>query len=128
MAPTLPSPRDGRPQIRPRRGRRVNPARHRIGAASGGEQVPIWSGRRGPPDQARPRQEKDGLQAVRAADPEVAAAVRAAAEGRFGIMVALAPPTVVYVDLEEAIRHTKLVPLDCDTILTARSLGICLGD
>jgi ATP-dependent phosphofructokinase / diphosphate-dependent phosphofructokinase len=57
-----------------------------------------------------------------------AAAVRALAEGQSGIMVALDPPNVNYVPLEEATRRMKTVPLDCDTILTARDLGICFGD
>jgi 6-phosphofructokinase 1 len=43
-------------------------------------------------------------------------------------MVALDPPTVRYVPLAEATERMKVVPLDCDTILTARELGICLGD
>lgn len=57
-----------------------------------------------------------------------AAAVRALNEGQSGIMVALDPPNVNYVPLEEATRRMKSVPLDCDTILTARDLGICFGD
>ena len=57
-----------------------------------------------------------------------AAAVRAITEGKFGCMVALHPPTVEYVPISEAVSRTKTVPLDCDTIITARSLGICLGD
>jgi 6-phosphofructokinase 1 len=57
-----------------------------------------------------------------------AAAVRALAEGRTGVMVALDPPTVRYVPLAQATERMKTVPLDCDTILTARELGICLGD
>ncbi|MEZ4663767.1 MAG: ATP-dependent 6-phosphofructokinase [Caldilineaceae bacterium] len=57
-----------------------------------------------------------------------AAAVRALAEGQSGIMVALDPPTVNYVPLEEATSRMKNVPLDCDTMLTARELGICFGD
>lgn len=57
-----------------------------------------------------------------------AAAVRAIEEGRTGIMVALAPPTVDYVPLIEATHRQKLVPLDSDTMLTARDLGICFGD
>jgi ATP-dependent phosphofructokinase / diphosphate-dependent phosphofructokinase len=57
-----------------------------------------------------------------------AAAVRALAEGQSGIMVALDPPNVNYVPLEDATRRMKTVPLDCDTILTARDLGICFGD
>jgi 6-phosphofructokinase 1 len=57
-----------------------------------------------------------------------AAAVRALAAGESGVMVALAPPEVRYVPLAEATERMKVVPLDCDTILTARELGICLGD
>jgi 6-phosphofructokinase 1 len=57
-----------------------------------------------------------------------AAAVRAIDEGREGVMVALDPPTVRYVPLQEATRRMKTVPLDCDTILTARDLGIVFGD
>lgn len=57
-----------------------------------------------------------------------AAAVRAVAEDKTGVMVALAPPAVRTVELKEAVSKMKSVPLECDTILTARSLGICLGD
>lgn len=57
-----------------------------------------------------------------------AAAVRAIDEGQRGVMVALDPPTVRYVPLDAAISRMKTVPLDCDTILTARDMDICLGD
>lgn len=57
-----------------------------------------------------------------------AAAVRALAEGHSGVMVALDPPTVQYVPLEDATRRMKVVPLDCDSMLTARELGIAFGD
>ena len=57
-----------------------------------------------------------------------AAAVRALAEGHSGVMVALDPPTVRYVPLAKATQRMKSVPLDCDTIRTARDLGICFGD
>ena len=57
-----------------------------------------------------------------------AAAVRAIEEGQSGVMVALDPPTVKFVPLEEATRRMKSVPLDCDTMLTARDLGISFGD
>lgn len=57
-----------------------------------------------------------------------AASVRALDEGRSGVMVALDPPTVNYVPLKQATRRMKSVPLDCDTILTARDLGISFGD
>ncbi len=57
-----------------------------------------------------------------------AAAVRCLAQGTSGVMVALDPPTVRHVPLEEATHRMKVVPLDCDTILTAREMGLCLGD
>ncbi|OFZ19394.1 MAG: 6-phosphofructokinase [Bdellovibrionales bacterium GWB1_55_8] len=57
-----------------------------------------------------------------------AAAVRALEEGHSGIMVALDPPSVRYVPLEDATRRMKTVPTDCDTVLTARDLGISFGD
>ena len=57
-----------------------------------------------------------------------AAAVRCLAEGRDGVMVALDPPTVRYVPLEQATHRMKVVPLDSDTVLTAREVGVCLGD
>ncbi|MBX7214155.1 MAG: ATP-dependent 6-phosphofructokinase [Thermoflexales bacterium] len=57
-----------------------------------------------------------------------AAAIRALAEGQSGIMVALDPPVVKYIPLEEATKRMRLVPPDCDTMLTAREMGICFGD
>lgn len=57
-----------------------------------------------------------------------AAAVRALEEGKTGVMVALDPPTVRYVPLAEVSGRMKTVPPDCDTIRTARDLGICMGD
>jgi ATP-dependent phosphofructokinase / diphosphate-dependent phosphofructokinase len=57
-----------------------------------------------------------------------AAAVRMVAERRFNVMVALDPPTVLAVPLETATERMKSVPLDSDTMLTARDLGICFGD
>jgi len=57
-----------------------------------------------------------------------AAAVRALEEGYSGVMVALDPPTVRYVPLREISGRMKTVPPDCDTIATARELGICMGD
>jgi phosphofructokinase-like protein len=57
-----------------------------------------------------------------------AAAVRAIAEGQKGIMVALDPPTVKYVPLEDATKRMKTVPLNSDIMLTARDMGICFGD
>lgn len=57
-----------------------------------------------------------------------AAAVRALDNGLSGVMVALAFPNVNYVALKEVAGRMKAVPLDGDTLQTARDLGICLGD
>ncbi len=57
-----------------------------------------------------------------------AAAVRMVEERRFSHMVALDPPDVLAVPLEVATSRMKSVPLDCDTVLTARDLGISFGD
>lgn len=57
-----------------------------------------------------------------------AAAVRALEEGQSSVMVALDPPTVKYVPLDEATRRMRCVPLDCDSVRTARDLGISFGD
>jgi phosphofructokinase-like protein len=57
-----------------------------------------------------------------------AAAVRALVEGESGVMVALDPPTVRYVPLKKVAGRMKQVPLNCDTMLTGRELGICFGD
>ncbi len=56
------------------------------------------------------------------------AAVRGLAEGRSGVMVALAFPNVNYVALEDVAGRMKGVPLDCDTLQTGRDMGICFGD
>jgi 6-phosphofructokinase 1 len=57
-----------------------------------------------------------------------AAAVRLIEEGTFNHMVALDPPSVLAVPLEVATSRMKVVPVDCDTVLTARDLGISFGD
>ncbi len=57
-----------------------------------------------------------------------AAAVRTVEEGKFGVMVALDPPLVRTVPLSVATERMKSVPLDCDTMLTARDLGVSFGD
>ncbi|HRQ38917.1 MAG TPA: ATP-dependent 6-phosphofructokinase [Chloroflexota bacterium] len=57
-----------------------------------------------------------------------AAAVRALAEVQSGIMVALDPPNVNYVPLAKVAGRMKQVPLDSDTVLTARDLGVSFGD
>jgi 6-phosphofructokinase 1 len=35
---------------------------------------------------------------------------------------------VLYVPLDQVTRRMRTVPLDCDTMLTARELGISFGD
>jgi 6-phosphofructokinase 1 len=57
-----------------------------------------------------------------------AAAVRCVAKGQFGNMVALDPPDVRPVPLEDALREPKRVPLEGDVVQTARALGISFGD
>jgi len=57
-----------------------------------------------------------------------AAAVRAVADGAFGTMVALHAETMACVPLADVAGRTRTVPLDSDTLLTARDLGISLGD
>jgi 6-phosphofructokinase 1 len=57
-----------------------------------------------------------------------AAAVRTVGERRFGTMVALQPPEIRAVPLEDAIRQIKRVPVDSDTVQTARELGVTFGD
>ena len=57
-----------------------------------------------------------------------AAAVRALDEGFTNVMVSLAFPNVQYVPLEEVAGRMKAVPLDSDTLLTGRDIGICFGD
>ena len=60
--------------------------------------------------------------------PSYSAAVRALDEGLSGVMVSLSFPNVVYVPLSEVAGRMKGVPMDSDTLQTARDLGICCGD
>ena len=57
-----------------------------------------------------------------------AAAVRAIADRAFGTMVGLNGQDITRVPLDEVVGKAKNVPLDSDTICTARELGISLGD
>jgi phosphofructokinase-like protein len=57
-----------------------------------------------------------------------AAAVRLVKSKKFGHMVALDPPKVKAIPMEQVLERNKTVPLDCDSVLTARELGICFGD
>lgn len=57
-----------------------------------------------------------------------AAAVRALARGEDGVMVSLGGQDIGTVALAEVAGRSKQVPVDGDTVRTARDLGICLGD
>jgi 6-phosphofructokinase 1 len=57
-----------------------------------------------------------------------AAAVRALDEGQSAVMVSLDPPVVRYEPLKLAVKRMKTVPLDSDTMESARDLGISFGD
>jgi 6-phosphofructokinase 1 len=56
------------------------------------------------------------------------AAVRFLAEGAVSGMVALHGGKIELVPLEEVAGKTKRVPVDWDTVITARQMGICFGD
>ena len=43
-------------------------------------------------------------------------------------MVALVPPSVHFVPLVSAVAKMHTVPLDCDTIISGRDLGVSFGD
>lgn len=57
-----------------------------------------------------------------------AAAVRLAESETFDHMVALVTPDMRHVPLAEALKSRKQVLLDSDKVMTARDIGICLGD
>ncbi len=57
-----------------------------------------------------------------------AAAIRLADAGEFDKMVAWNPPKMTSVLLEDAIKSRKMVDLNSDKVMTARDIGICLGD
>lgn len=57
-----------------------------------------------------------------------AAAVRAVADGDFGKMMMLQGGEIVRVPIESIAGGMKSVPLNSDTVLTAREIGICMGD
>jgi 6-phosphofructokinase 1 len=57
-----------------------------------------------------------------------AGAIHALQRGMDGVMVALNPPKLEFVPLEEAVAQLKLVPLDCEAMVVSRALGICFGD
>jgi ATP-dependent phosphofructokinase / diphosphate-dependent phosphofructokinase len=57
-----------------------------------------------------------------------AAAVRALVNGETGVMMAINPPNLVSVPLEQAVSRMKTVPLDGWAITTARALGVSFCD
>jgi phosphofructokinase-like protein len=57
-----------------------------------------------------------------------AAAVRLAAAGGFGRMVALQNGVITDIDLKEALAVPKRVDINGDAVVTARELGIAFGD
>jgi 6-phosphofructokinase 1 len=56
------------------------------------------------------------------------AAVRAIEEGKWGTMVALQSPHIVFVPIEEVLASEKRVDINGDIVRTARELGISFGD
>jgi 6-phosphofructokinase len=56
-----------------------------------------------------------------------AGAIRATRSGKYGVMMAFAPPDIQYVPLAEAINKVRTVPADSEVIKIAQSLGICFG-
>lgn len=56
------------------------------------------------------------------------AAVRAVEEEKWGHMVALQSPHIVTIPIEQALRESKRVDPNHDTVLTARSTGVSFGD
>jgi len=57
-----------------------------------------------------------------------AGAIYALSKGMNGVMVALKPPRLEFVPIEQAIKKLKLVPLDGEAVLVARVLGVSFGD
>ncbi len=57
-----------------------------------------------------------------------AAAARLVYLGHFGRMVGLKTPQIVSTPISEAVQRMKNVPVDHDTIISARAMGISFGD
>jgi 6-phosphofructokinase 1 len=57
-----------------------------------------------------------------------AAAVRFIAEGARSGMVGVRGGAIELVSLDVAAAGIKLVPVDSDTVVTAREMGLCFGD
>jgi 6-phosphofructokinase 1 len=56
------------------------------------------------------------------------AAIYALSKGMDGVMVALNPPRIDFVPIQEAIAGLKLVPPDSEFVLVSRALDISFGD
>jgi len=56
-----------------------------------------------------------------------AGAIRAIRAGKYGVMMSFAPPDIRHVPLAEALNKVRTVPVDCEFIKIAQSLGINLG-
>ncbi len=57
-----------------------------------------------------------------------AAAVQAVADGKWGHMVALQSPHIVFVPITDVLAEEKKVDPTHDTVQTARAVGISFGD
>jgi len=57
-----------------------------------------------------------------------AAAIHALSMGMDGVMVALNPPRIDFVPIQDAVAHLKLVPLDSEFVVVSRALDISFGD
>ena len=57
-----------------------------------------------------------------------AVAVYGLSQGMNGVMVALKPPRLDFVPLEEATAKLRLVPPDSELVVAARIVGTCFGD
>ena len=57
-----------------------------------------------------------------------AKAVELVVNGQFGMMVANRPPDIVPVPFQDVVGRMKTVPLDCDLVTSARTLGVGFGD
>lgn len=57
-----------------------------------------------------------------------AGAVDGLSKGKNGVMVAIWPPRLEFVPLEEAVAKLKYVPLDSQGVVVGRALDISFGD
>jgi ATP-dependent phosphofructokinase / diphosphate-dependent phosphofructokinase len=57
-----------------------------------------------------------------------AAAVRFVADGHRDVMVAFRPPEMVPVPIADAVQRIKTVPVDCDTVIACRDIGMSFGE